>query len=527
MKDHQGVLKSTPVQATQSCSGKVYLIGAGPGDPGLITLRAVECLQSAQVIVFDRLANRCLLQYAPQAEWINVGKQPEHHPVPQELINHILIEQARKGHLVARLKGGDPFVFGRGGEEALALVEAGIPFEIVPGITSAVAVPAYAGIPVTQRGLAGSMMIIAGHRSTPDSDVAAFNPNNLSADTLVFLMGVHNLPDIVDALLRSGRSVDTPVALIQQGTLPSQKVVTGTLANILQQSNSIQPPAITIVGEVVRLREKLAWFDRQAERPLLGLRILNTRPIESSPALSQRLRQLGAEVLEMPAFQVIPAQDYAELDRLIHSLAGGSNWDWILFTSANAVTYFLQRLFSLGYDLRILAHSGLGAVGKATAQALSNFHLNADFIPSKFSGLDWVAEVADLAGKRVLLPRSAIAPSDVPDELLRRGAYVEAPVTYSVASTEADADVLNAFSSGIIDWITFFSPSAVRGLLDILTKGFGRQQALTLLKQSKTACIGPTTAAEVDKVGLHADLVAEEYTLDGLVETLIKWRARS
>lgn len=521
MMDRHTARNTAPIQAAQSSPGKVYLIGAGPGDPGLITLRAVECLQSAQVVVFDRLANRSLLQYAPQAEWIDVGKQPDHHPVPQEQINRILVDQARAGRLVARLKGGDPFVFGRGGEEALALVAAGIPFEVVPGVTSAVAVPAYAGIPVTQRGLAGSLMIIAGHRWDSQALFA-----NLGADTLVFLMGVQNLPVIVDALLQSGRSADTPVALIQQGTLPSQKVVTGTLADILQQSHSIQPPAIMVVGEVVHLREKLAWFDTNTGRPLLGLRILNTRPFEAGPALTHRLNQLGADVLEMPAFQVTPAQDDAELDRLIHALAGGSDWDWILFTSANAVTFFLQRVLSLGYDLRILGHCGLGAVGEATARALATFHLKADFVPSKFSGLDWAAEVGDLAGKRVLVPRSAVAPADTPDELRRRGAYVEAPIAYSVAPTEADADVLDALSNGIIDWITFFSPSAVRGLLEILTKAFGRQQALSLLKQPRTACIGPTTAAEAVKIGLHADLVAEEYSLDGLVESLIRWRAR-
>jgi len=517
---------SNPAQAAHTLPGKVYLIGAGPGDPGLITLRAVECLQNAQVVVFDRLANRSLLQYAPQAEWIDVGKQPDHHPVPQDQINRILVDQARNGRMVARLKGGDPFVFGRGGEEALALVEAGIPFEVVPGVTSAVAVPAYAGIPVTQRGLAGSLTIIAGHRSMPETDVASWSPADLRADTLVFLMGVQNLPAIVDALLESGRPANTPVALIQQGTLPAQKVVTGTLADILQHSDSIQSPAITVVGEVVRLRDQLAWFEANAARPLLGLRILSTRPFESGPALTQRLAQLGAEVLEAPAFRVIPAEDTTELDHQIHALAGRGHLDWILFTSVHAVTFFFQRVLGLGYDLRILAHCGLGAVGEATARALTAFHLKADFIPSTYRGLDWVAQVGDLAGKRVLLPRSAIAPSDVPEALQRSGATVEAPVAYSVAPMDTGDEIVQALSHSGIDWITFFSPSAVRSLLDSLSKTFGYQQALAILKKSRIACIGPTTAAEVDRIGLQADLIAEEYTVDGLVEALVKWRAR-
>jgi uroporphyrinogen III methyltransferase/synthase len=242
--------------------GKVYLVGAGPGDPELLTLRAVRYLKSADIVIHDRLVNRCLFAYGPQAEWIDVGKEASHHPVPQAEINQLLIEKARAGMATVRLKGGDPFVFGRGGEEALALVEAGIPFEIVPGVTSAVAVPAYAGIPVTHRGAACSAAIITGHRADcaqePESDWARAAQG---ADTLIFLMGVKNLPRIVEQVLAAGRPPDTPVALIEQGTCPEQKTITGTLADITVKASEIHPPAVIVVGEVVRLRESLRWFD--------------------------------------------------------------------------------------------------------------------------------------------------------------------------------------------------------------------------------------------------------------------------
>jgi uroporphyrin-III C-methyltransferase len=250
--------------------GMVFLVGAGPGDPGLLTLRGMECLQRADVVVHDRLANQQLLAYADQAEFIDVGKQPDHHPVPQAQINAILVEEAIKGKVVVRLKGGDPFVFGRGGEEAQALVEAGIPFEVVPGVTSAIAVPAYAGIPVTQRKTACSVAFITGHSAGSKPLDLNWQALAQGVDTLVFLMGVHNLPFIVVSLMEGGRSLDTPVALIEQGTLPEQKVVVGTLSDILEKAVEIKPPAIIIVGEVVNLHSKLDWFKPNLELSLIG-----------------------------------------------------------------------------------------------------------------------------------------------------------------------------------------------------------------------------------------------------------------
>lgn len=526
--------------------GMVYLVGAGPGDPGLITVRGLECLQQAKVVVFDRLVSPLLRRYAPQAEWIDVGKQPDHHPISQNEINALLVKHALNGRVVVRLKGGDPFVFGRGGEEALALVEAGVPFEVVPGVSSAVAVPAYAGIPVTQRGMAASLAIITGHRSQGIDDIAgALDCAALSAGTRVFLMGVTNLPAIIKRMIESGCSPDTPAAVIQQGTTAQQKVVEGTLENIVERSMDIQPPAITIVGEVVRLRSQLRWFDLPQARPLLGLRILNTRPQASLDRddLDEHLANLGAEVLNLPATRIIPALDLSGLDDAIHRLAlaasgtpaaGGTPpgdlpnaYDWIVFTSANAVQFFFERVLTLGYDARILPGIRLGAVGKATAQALAGYHLKADFVPTRFTGLDWAAEVGDLSGQRVLLPRSEIAPPDLVRALQARGAQVETAIAYSVAPAEPDPQVLQELLAGCVNVVVLFSPSAVRGLIGMLEPACGQEQALVILNRLVTACVGPTTAHAAEQAGIKVSLIASEHTVEGLVETLVQWRLRS
>jgi uroporphyrinogen III methyltransferase/synthase len=514
--------------------GIVYLVGAGPGDPGLITVRGLECLQQAQVVVFDRLVSPLLRRHAPQAVWIDVGKQPDHHPIPQEEINALLVKHARSGRVVVRLKGGDPFVFGRGGEEALALVDAGIPFEVVPGVSSAVAVPAYAGIPVTQRGMAASLAVITGHRSQGIDDIAgALDCAALSAGTRVFLMGVTNLSAIVQRMIESGCSPDTPAAVIQEGTTSHQKVIEGTLENIVERAAEIQPPAIAIVGEVVRLRQKLRWFDLPQARPLLGLRILNTRPQASLDRddLDERLANLGAEVLNLPATRIVPALDPSGLESAIHRLAQAAGqpggYDWIVFTSANAVQFFFERIFALGYDARILPGVRLGAVGKATAQALAGYHLRADFTPTRFTGLDWAAQVGDLGGQRVLLPRSEIAPPDLVQALQAKGAQVETVVAYSVAPAEPDLQILQELIENKLDLAVFFSPSAVRGSIGMLEPACGREGALATLNRLTTACVGPTTSHAMEQAGVRVNLVAAEHTVEGLVEALVRWRLRS
>jgi uroporphyrinogen III methyltransferase/synthase len=508
-----------------SPKGKVYLVGAGPGDPGLITQRGIECLNQADVVLHDRLINRLLLRYAPRAKWINVGKRPDHHPVPQEQINTILIEQASLGQVVVRLKGGDPFVFGRAGEEALALVEAHIPYEVVPGVTSAVAVPAYAGIPVTQRDVAKSVAFITGHRSNKENGLEILDASALGADTLVFLMGVQNLPVIVKSLIESGRSPDTPVALIEQGTTPFQKTVTGTLKDILQRGAEINPPAVTVVGEVVRLREKLAWFENMADRPLLGLRVINTSSFDSDrhDLFSDRLRLLGAEVKDLPAIQIVSPPDTSDLDGAIQSMINGQKYDWILFTSASAVKFTLQRILDSGYDLRLLAGVRLGAVGDATAQSLWEYHLRTDFVPTRFTALELARQLDDLEGRRILLPRSQIANPELVDALEARGALVDTAVVYSTITVDPDPQTLSAFSDERVDLVTLFSPSAFRGLMEMLEQAFGTERCLNILKNICLACIGPTTASAVEALDLEAEIVANMHTADGLVEAILKW----
>lgn len=534
-------------QNPDRATGRVILVGAGPGDPGLITVRGLQCLQLAQVVVYDRLAGRRFRRYAPQAEWIDVGKCPDHHPIPQDEINSILVEQASAGKLVVRLKGGDPFVFGRGGEEVLALVQAGISFEVVPGVTSATAVPAYAGIPVTQRSLVTSFAIMTGHRSEESLRKApGVDCSDVHADTRVFLMGVHNLETIVAGLQENGCPGDLPAAVISQGTTPQQQVITGTLADIGERAKGVEPPAIIIVGEVVRLREQMRWFDNPDTRPLLGLRVLNTRPVESGGMddLTAALTERGAEVLELPAFRLAPPPDPTDLDAAIQRLAGSTDlsglkrssasprpdsstkvaYDWILFSSANAVRFFLDRLYELGYDNRILAGAKLGATGRATAAVLAGYHLKSDFIPTKFSGQDWVAEVGDLSGQRLLLPRSEIGMPGLLKALAERGAQVDAVTAYIPAPVQPDPDALEAVLAGKVDVAAFFSPSAVRGFLDALRVAAGPEESSAAVRALQIACIGPTTAAAATEAGLKVGIVPEEYTVEGLVEALVQWR---
>lgn len=520
-------------------SGFVYLVGGGPGDPGLITLRGIECLKQADVVVHDRLVNHCFLAYAPQAEWIDVGKQPDNHPVPQSQINAILVKYALDGKIVVRLKGGDPFVFGRGGEEALELMKAGIPFEIVPGVTSAIAGPAYAGIPVTHRGVACSVTFITGHRVDCSDDPGhEWRRAAQGADTLVFLMGVQNLPQIVAQMLDAGRSPHTPVALVEQATVPGQKVVTGTLETILSCAAGIRPPAITIVGEVVGLRDSLCWFDHPDRRPLLGLRILNTRPVvergdlcEAHPGMSwmfnsadefsRALLALGAEPVYLPMTRIVPACDSRPLDAAIRSMAGRfESFDWVVFTSANAVHFFWDRLCKLGYDARVFGSTRIAAVGPATAEALRPCGLQADWMPTHFAARELEAGLGDVSGLKVLLPRSGSASNDFSEKLESRGARVHAVTAYDLLPGGGNTGSFPGLKAGRIDVLAFFSPSAVEGFVTLLED----EDLYELFRGAAVACIGPTTAEAAARLGLQVDLVPEEHTLDGLCSALVAWR---
>jgi uroporphyrinogen III methyltransferase/synthase len=528
--------------------GMVYLVGAGPGDPGLITLRGIECLKRAEVVVYDRLVNRSLLAYARHAELIDVGKQPHRHVVPQAEINSLLIEKAQAGKIVVRLKGGDPFVFGRGGEEAMALAEVGLAFEVIPGVTSAIAAPAYAGIPVTHRGAACSVAFATGHRADFVKDPACdWARLACGPDTLVFLMGVHNLPYIVEQLIAHGRPPDTPVALVERATRTNQKTVTGTLADIVERAAEIRPPAIIIIGEVVKLRESLRWFDLPDRRPLLGLRVLNTRPLPQAGELSWRLMALGAEPVELPTTQVLPVSDSTRLDAVIDRLAytegNGPAYDWIIFSSANGVSFFISRIFALGHDVRALAQMKLAAVGRATAEALLEYGLVADFISTGYTSWNIAAEIGDVTDQRVLIPQSddpsaALAGAlsrhrlgspgagagtiSLAEALRDRGALVEGVAAYAIRPAEADPVALSALLDGGLEVTTFTSSSS----LTSLAKMVNNRPLADVLSPLTVACIGPTTADAAHDLGVRVDIVAEEPTIEGLVDTLVKWRTQ-
>ncbi len=513
--------------------GIVYLIGAGPGDPGLITVRGLQCLRSADVVVYDRLIPTALLAEAPAAQWIDVGKRPGHHPVPQEQINALLVEYGRQGKRVARLKGGDPFVFGRGGEEAEALAAAGVPFEIVPGVTSAIAAPAYAGIPVTYRDVACSFVVLTGHRKEGAEELACDWGAAVGADTVVFLMGVGNLPAIAENLIAAGKSPETPAAVVASGTRAGQRTVTGALRDIADRvaAAGIRPPAALIVGEVVTLRERLRWFDRPDRRPLLGLRVLNTRPAHEAAELTARLTDAGAEVIPMPATRIAPADDPGPLDAVLQEIAGAPigkpAYHWIIFTSANAVEAFMDRLLATAardnpsrpYDLRVLAGTQLAAVGPTTATALRRYGLIADLVPERATGRDLAAALPDVAGQRVLLPRSDQALRDLPEVLAARGAQVTEVIAYTVKPVAPNPAGLAALDAGEVDVAAFFSPSALHGLAGML----GRPLP-DALRGIAIACIGPTTAAAARELGLNVTILPDLPTVEGLVDALIKWR---
>ncbi len=495
--------------------GKVYLIGAGPGEPGLITQKGLECLARADVIIYDRLLDERLLRLAsPEAEKIYVGKSAAEHAKEQVEINQMLVVKAREGKTVARLKGGDPFVFGRGGEEAEALADNHIPFEVVPGVSSAVAVPAYAGIPVTHRGLASSFAVITGHEDSSKAD-SSINWAKLATgvDTLIFLMGMQNLPEIVAKLMAHGRPVDTPVAVIKDGTRPEQKIAIGSLKTIVDKvkEHQLSPPAVIVVGEVVNLREKLRWFDN---RPLFGKRILVTRARHQASVLSQLLSEHGAQPVELPVIDIQRVPDTSELD---HAIANLDKYQWVVFTSVNGVKAFFDRLNALGLDSRALNGLKIGAIGPATAQALGEKGIVADYCPGVYTSEGLIAgfKDANIAGQRFLLPRADIADKELTKGIAQLGATVHEVTVYkTVPEAGALSQVEKILASGGIDVITFTSSSTVSNLVKAFRNGAVR------LNGTKVACIGPKTAEAAAKAGLKVAIVAREHTIPGLVAAI-------
>ncbi|MDI6814499.1 MAG: uroporphyrinogen-III C-methyltransferase [Dehalococcoidales bacterium] len=502
--------------------GKVYLVGAGPGDHSLITVKGLDCLRQADVIVYDRLVDERLLDVAcPDAEKIYVGKTAKCHVREQGEINQLLVKKAKKGKVVVRLKGGDPFVLGRGGEEAEALALNHILFEVVPGISSALAVPAYAGIPVTHRHLASSLAIITGHEAAnKGKPTIAWDKLATGADTLVFLMGMENLAPIVERLIENGRAPSTPVALIHEGTTPKQQTLVGTLEDIVAQTeqSGFQPPAVIIVGEVVRLREQLRWFDNQ---PLFGKRILVTRARRQASQLSRLLTERGAVAIEMPVIQIQSAPSPDELDRAILSL---DSYHWIVFTSVNGVEAFFHRLYALNLDARWLKGVKIGVIGPATAKAVEKAGLCPDYLPEVHTSQGFLAglETQGLAGCQVLLPRADIADKELARGMAQLGAEVLEVIAYrTIPNTKAISRGKQLLLAGEIDLITFTSSSIVTNLVAVLG---GKQQ---VLNRAKIACIGPKTAATAAQAGLRVDVVAQKHTIPGLMEAIKEYFQRA
>jgi len=411
--------------------GKVYLVGAGPGDPGLLTIKGKECLSQADVVIYDYLANKSFLEYAQDtAELIYVGKKGGCHTMSQEEINELIVNKTQEGNIVVRLKGGDPYIFGRGGEEAQKLVRAGLEFEVVPGITSAISVPAYAGIPLTHRDHTATVTFITGHESPlKEESNIAWDKIATGAGTLVFLMGVGNLAHIAENLIQNGRPPDTPVAVIRRGTVAEQKTLTGRLNDIarLATESNVKPPAIIVVGHVVNLRDELNWFEK---RPLFGKRIVVTRAREQASGFLGALTSLGAECIEFPTIEIVPPETWDALDQAINAL---ENYQWLLFTSVNGTKYFLKRLEVLGKDVRDLKGLKIGAIGPKTAETWTRFGIKPDLMPEEYRAEAVVAcfrERGPVKGLKILLPRAARAREVLPEELKRMGAEVDVVPAY-------------------------------------------------------------------------------------------------
>jgi uroporphyrinogen III methyltransferase/synthase len=500
--------------------GTVYLIGAGPGDPGLITVRGRECIALADVVVYDYLANEQLLEYAkPGAELIYAGKIGGAHNHEQWQINALLTEKALAGKNVARLKGGDPFIFGRGGEECEALVAAGIPFEIVPGVTAAIGAAAYAGIPLTHRHITTSVAFVTGHEN-PDKEGSDIDWDKLSlgSGTVVFYMGVKNLPIITANLMAHGRSPATPVALIRWGTRSEQQVLQGTLEDIadLARRQGFKAPAITVVGEVVNLRQKLAWFDR---RPLFGRGILVTRAADQAGEFGAMLTIRGARVYECPTISLIPPQSSVELDSAIASLG---SFDWVIFTSVNAVQFFFARLAAQGKDSRALGGCRVCAVGPKTAASLNPHGIHPDLIPADYKAEGVVDAFRSLqpTGQRILFPRADKAREVIPKELAALGALVTAPVAYrNVVPESLPMAALQALEERRVSCVTFTSSSTVENLANML----GENRFLHLLGGVTVASIGPITSRTCRELGLEAHIEPKEYTLAAMTEEIVQF----
>jgi len=493
--------------------GKVILVGAGPGDEGLLTLRGKEWLERADVVLYDHLANERLLRFAsPHTEIIYAGKKEGQVTLSQDQINALLIDRAQQGRIVVRLKGGDPFIFGRGGEETEACTQAGIPFIVVPGVTSPIGVAAYAGIPLTHRDYSSMLSIITGsnEKGREDAHIDWEKIANRSG-TLIFLMGARKLKHITDNLIKFGKSPDTPIAVVQWGTTCRQKTWTGTLATIVEIAarEEIKPPALTIVGEVVNLKPHTDWYETQ---PLFGKTVMVTRPEEQSESFIQALLERGAEPFVFPVIEIVPPEDWGPLDAAIDQL---ETYDGLIFTSVNGVKFFMRRLKEKGKDVRELKGLRLYAIGPKTEEAVNALGIAVDVVPESYVAESLIDSLGNenIRGKKFLLPRAAVAREILPERLRERGAHIDVPPAYRTVRPDTDAtELARRLKAGSLHAVTFTSSSTVTHFLELLG-----DDLRPLLANVAIACIGPVTARTAEKAGLKVDLMADTYTVPGLI----------
>jgi uroporphyrinogen III methyltransferase/synthase len=519
-------------------AGVVYLVGAGPGDIGLLTVKGLRCLQRAEVVVYDFHLNAQVLNYiSHDAEFIYAGKRGGHHTMTQDEINRVIVEKAREGRVVCRLKGGDPFVFGRGGEEAQVLAREGIRFEVVPGVSSSVAAPAYAGIPLTHRLYSSSFAVIPGYEDTT-KDQSAIDWSKLATGvgTLVFLMAVKNIDVLTKKLIENGRSPDTPVAVIRWGTRPDQTTLVSTLKDISGsvRENDIRPPAVMVVGDVVNLRDDLKWYE---EKPMFGQRILVTR--EHSTGF-EMLEEMGAEIIQFPTVEIVPPETWDELDEAIGRIR---DYNWLIFTSGNGVKYFFRRLFEKGVDIRELGGLKICAIGTKTEDEIKKYGLKVDLLPEEFSAEGLIEafvkessmfnvqssaniergtrSVELLKGMRFLLPRAEVAREIFPEKVRELGGMIDVPAVYRAVRPELHGKRLRRFlREGKITVATFTSAATFHNFLEIMG-----EEADEFLKHVAIAVIGPVTARAVQKAGLKVDIMPEEATIGAMAEEIARWAA--
>ena len=490
--------------------GFVYLVGAGPGDPELLTLKGMRVLREADCVIYDYLAEKSLLS-GLDCELIYVGKQGSDHTLKQDEINKLIVDKAREGKTIVRLKGGDPFIFGRGGEEAEELIEAGIPFAVIPGISSFYSAPAYAGIPLTHRDFSNAFEVVSGHRRSDADETEDVNfPEYDPEKTFVFLMGMKNLPHIREKLVNEKNfPPDTPVGIVTWGTRPEQRVVTAPLSSIAEEVEKagLKPPAIIIMGGVVSLREKLRWFDNQ---PLFGKRIVVTRTREQASRLTGKLVAAGARVIEFPTIEIKKENDMSGLHRSFGKI---HEYNWVVFTSQNAVNIFFEELNIYGRDVRALGESRIAVIGRASGDELKKYGLVPDVMPEKFVAESLLEEMGkhDMKGKRVLIPCSADARMTLTEGLMELGAHVDRIHIYTAERPASiDEKVMDEVKKA--DIVTFTSSSTVTNFFEIIPES-----------KALPASIGPVTTETLVSKGYTPAVTADEYTIDGLVKALIKY----